>query len=88
MDFIGDSKSASVNYGIVTIGVVFGSKGEGAKAHTMLQVRTQHFHPHVGWELKDVVIVGLPMFMRFAELRDWERYDTPKGLVYVLYFRQ
>ena len=85
MKQIGDSKQAAKDFSIVNVGIVFGRKGDGEKASTLIQLRKQHFHPHVGWELKDVVIMGLPQSMRFAVVTDFERFDTSNAVFYAIY---
>lgn len=71
---------------IVTIFIVKGYKSDVEKDLGMaIQVRKEHFYLHLGWEMKDVVVIGLPQRFRFSVLRDYEHKITPQGSFYCLY---
>lgn len=69
---------------IVSIAIVIGTREdvEAVGAGLIVQIRRKHFFPRRGWELKDVVIVGLPQKFRFCVIRDMEIRETVEtGLV-------
>jgi hypothetical protein len=71
---------------IVTVFVVKGSRRDEQKDLGMaIQVRKQHLILRIGWEMKDVVAIGLPQQFRFTVLRDYEHKVTPQGSFYCLY---
>jgi hypothetical protein len=71
---------------IVTIFVVKGYKSDKQKdLGIAIQIRKEHLVLRIGWEMKDVVAIGLPQQFRFCVLKDYEHKVTPKGSFYCLY---
>jgi hypothetical protein len=72
----------------VHIWVVWGYKSEKKEPECKIEIRKEHFNPRIGWELKDIVIVGLPQDLRFLVLHDIESRSTDKGNFYLLFVKR
>lgn len=73
---------------IVTIAFVRGEKRELKQTDVTIVVTTyrKHFHPRIGWELKDVVTIGLPQSLRFYVLQGIEKRELQNMGYFILFY--
>lgn len=72
---------------VVRLALVVGTRKDIGKidAAMTIEVRRQHFYPFYEFDMKDVVIVGLPQQYRYMTLQDMESRETPHCGYFILF---
>lgn len=76
-----------VRSNLVQIAIVLGTRETASAADALGVVTTyrKYFFLRRRWELKDVIVKGLPQNMRFLVLRDYEQFETDQAGLFVLF---
>lgn len=92
MKQIGVGKNANIYFPFITLFIVRDRESEFKKRERKdfdytIQVRKEHFYlpQRDDWEMKDVVIMGLPQELRFLRCYKWIKKESERGLFYLFF---
>lgn len=87
---VSKNDAVRVRSNLVQLAIIVGSRETLQDSEPVAVVSTyrKYFYPRTGWELKDVIVKGLPQNLRFLILKDMECIETPQAGCFILFCRK